>query len=41
MVMTVLFHPPNLNMAVCLFGLLLRLKSVIWGGVVAMQQVVA
>jgi hypothetical protein len=39
--MTVLFHPSNLNMAVCLFGRLWGQKSVIWAGVVAMQQVFA
>jgi hypothetical protein len=39
--MTVLFRAANLNMAACLFGLLLGGKSMIWTGVVAMQQLVA
>jgi hypothetical protein len=39
--MTVLFRPPNLNMAVCLFALLSGAKGVIWAGVVAIQQLVA
>jgi hypothetical protein len=41
MAMTVLFRPPNLNMATCLFGSVLGHGSVIWAGVVAMQQLVA
>jgi hypothetical protein len=39
--MTVLFRPPNLNMAVCLLRQFWRPKSLIWAGVVAMQQLFA
>jgi hypothetical protein len=41
MAMTFLFRPPNLNMATCLLGLFGGLGSVIWPGVVAMQQLTA
>jgi hypothetical protein len=38
MAMTVLFRPPNLNMAVCLFCPVLGPKRMIWAAVVAIQQ---
>jgi hypothetical protein len=41
MAMTVLFRPPNLNMATCPLAAFLGLKRMIWAGVVAMQQVFA
>jgi hypothetical protein len=39
--MTVLFRPPNLNMAACPLRRFWTLKSLIWRSVVAMQQLVA
>jgi len=39
--MTVLFRIANLNMAVCLFGLVSGFACMIWDSVVAMQQPVA
>jgi hypothetical protein len=41
MAMTVLFHRPNLNMAVCLFGPVFGGNDMIWATVVAMQQLLA